>query len=182
MIRLWVGCWLTVVVAACGGGEMTVSEYAEHAEDLVAEMEAAFVSLDESWLSQPPTVARAQEYWDRRLEIRADFLEGVRDLDPPDVIADQHETAIDVFSSITAADQALAGRVAKLETIAEHWEWNETPEGRAAEAALEEVYAFCRASQAEFDATAERESLEEVDWLPPQLKEVVKVAFGCPPQ
>jgi hypothetical protein len=56
-----------------------------------------------------------------------------------------------------------------------------TAEGQAAEAVLEEVFAFCRASQAEFDATEERESLEDVPWLPPEMTEIVKVAFGCPP-
>ena len=57
----------------------------------------------------------------------------------------------------------------------------DTPEGQAADAVLEEVFAFCRASQAEFDATEDREALEDAAWVPSEMKEVVKVAFGCPP-
>ena len=68
----------------------------------------------------------------------------------------------------------------RLETVTEHWQWVETPEGQAAEAVLEDVYAFCRASQAEFDATGEREPLADVPWVPPEMKEIVSVAFGCP--
>jgi hypothetical protein len=65
--------------------------------------------------------------------------------------------------------------------VTEHWQWVETPEGQAADAVLEEVFAFCRASQAEFDATEVREALEDAAWVPSEMKEVVKVAFGCPP-
>jgi len=170
----------SLILVGCGRGTLTVSEYAAAAEDLVAVMETQFESLDTDWESQTPTAEGAQRYWTRRLAIRAEFLEGVRALDPPDEVVDQHTAAIDVFTRITAADEALAARVATLDTVTEHWQWVETPEGQAAEAVLEEVYAFCRASQAEFDATGAREPLTDVPWVPPEMKEIVRVAFGCP--
>ena len=157
------------------------SEYAEQAESLVTEMQARFVSIDAAWESQAPTVEGARSYWEQRLEIRDDFLKGVRSLNPSEGIADQHAAALDVFERITAADEALAARVATFDSVTDHWQWVDTPEGRAAEAVLEDVYEFCRASQEEFDATAGREDLEDVPWVPPEMKEAIKVAFGCPP-
>ena len=68
-----------------------------------------------------------------------------------------------------------------MTTIDDHWQWVDTPEGRAADAVLEEVYEFCRSSQAEYDATRDRESLNDLPWVPSEMREVVKVAFGCPP-
>lgn len=172
---------LTVLLAACGGGTLTVPEYAAEVEQLVGEMEAQFVSLDADWESQVPSVEGAQDYWEGRLEIRYEFLESVSDLDAPEGVMAQHEAALDVFDRITEADEALAARAATFDTLTEHWQWVDTPEGQAADAVLEDVFAFCRASQAEYDATAERESLEDVPWVPPEMKEAIKVAFGCPP-
>ena len=181
MRHVWVGIWLAAILVACSGDSVSVPEYAEQAEELVATMEAQFETLDADWEAAEPTVAGAQSYWDRRLAIRAEFLDGVRALDAPEEVADQHVAALDVFSRITAADEALAARVSTFDTITEHWEWVDTPEGQAADAVLEEVFAFCRASQAEYDATEQREALGDADWVPSEMKEVVKVAFGCPP-
>lgn len=176
---VWI--YLAVVLGACGGGTLTPAEYAEQAESLVAEMTAQFASLDAEWESQVPSVEGARSYWDQRLEIRAEFLEGVRGLRASEGVEAQHAAALDVFERITAADEALAARVATFDSVTEHWQWVDTPEGRAADAVLEDVYAFCRSSQEEFDATAGRESLEDVPWVPPEMKEAIKVAFGCPP-
>ena len=178
-MRAWI-C-LTVALGACSGGTLTPSEYAEQAEGLVAEMEAQFASIDSAWESQLPTVDGARSYWEQRLEIRAEFLEGVRNLKPSEGITAQHAAALDVFERITAADEALAARVATFDSVTDHWQWVDTPEGRAAEAVLEDVFDFCRASQEEFDATAGLEDLEDVPWVPPEMKEAIKVAFGCPP-
>ncbi len=181
MRRAWVCSWLAVILVACGGGSLTVSEYAAQAEELVAVLEARFESLDAEWESQAPTVDGARSYWDGRLAVRAEFLEGVQELDTPDGVADLHAAALDVFGRIAAADKALAARVATFEVVTDHWQWVDTPEGRASEAVLEEVFALCRASQAEFDATKDREALRDVPWIPSAMTEVVSVAFGCPP-
>ncbi len=172
---------LALAVAACGGGRLTLSEYASEVESLVADMESRFTSIDADWEAQAPTVEGARDYWDRRLEIREDFLARVGELSPPEEVESQHETALDLFGRITVADEALAARAAIYETLTDHWEWVGTPEGHAAEAVLAEVYSFCRASQEEYDATADREALEDVPWVPPEMQQVVKVAFGCPP-
>ena len=178
-MRAWI-C-LAVTLGACSGGSLAPAEYAEQAESLVAEMQAQFAAIDSAWESEVPTVEGAQNYWEQRLEIRAEFLDGVQSLKPSEGIAGQHAAALDVFERITAADEALADRVATFDSVTEHWQWVDTPEGQAAEAVLEDVFEFCRASQEEYDATAGREDLEEVPWVPPEMKEAIKVAFGCPP-
>ena len=68
-----------------------------------------------------------------------------------------------------------------MDTVAGHWDWRDTPEGRASQAVLEDVYDFCRASQEEFDATSAREKAQDAAWLPAEMREIVRVAFGCPP-
>lgn len=182
MRRAWVGVCLVMALAACSGGSLTISEYAEQVEDLVAVMETSFASIDAEWESETPTVDGAMRYWDRRLEIRDDFLNSVRELQPPEEVGDQHAAAVDVFGRITAADEAISAQVASYSTISDHRPWMDTPEGQASLAVLEEVYAFCRSSQAEYDETIEREALEDVPWLPSEMREIVRVAFGCPPQ
>ena len=92
-----------------------------------------------------------------------------------------HLESIELFERMTDADVALRARVDEYDTINEHWQWVDTPEGQAADALLQEVFAFCRASQAEFDSTRDRGSLEDVPWVPPEMEQAVKVAFGCPP-
>jgi len=178
---MWVVGGLAVWLAACGGGTMTASEYAKSVEQSVEAMEAEFAAADANWEAEQPSLEGALEYWDERLDIREDFLETVEALQPPPEIAGMHAEALAVFHRITDADIALADRVSQFTDVSEHRQWLDTPEGHASLAVLEDVYAFCRSSQEELDATAERETLEDVPWLPSEMSEVVKVAFGCPP-
>ncbi len=178
---LFVGLVLVLAVAGCGSGELSLTEYAGEVETLVAEMELEFTTIDAEWVSQPPSVERAAVYWDQRLDIRHEFLEGIRDLRPPEEVAAMHDRSIELFNRMTDADVALRARVDSMDTINDHWQWVDTPEGRAADAVLADVYAFCRSSQDEFDATSDRETFDDMPWIPSEMKEVVRVAFGCPP-
>lgn len=178
----WIIGWLALGLASCSAGSLTATEYAETVEDLVAEMEGRFAEADADWEAEAPSLAGALRYWDIRLEIREDFLEDVRALEPPPEVEAMHADALEVFRRITEADVALAARVTQYSEVTTHRQWLETPEGNASLAVLEDVYAFCRASQEDFDATRSRESLEDAPWLPTEMREVIKVAFGCPPQ
>ena len=44
MSRAWAAVCFATILAACGGGTLTVSEYAAEVEQLVAEMEAEFAT------------------------------------------------------------------------------------------------------------------------------------------
>ena len=179
-LRLLIGISVALSVAACGGGSLTLTEYAAEVEQLVAEMENGFASADAEWESQAPSVAGAEEYWEDRLEVRYDFLEGVEALEPPEEVADMHQESLDLFTKMTDADEALAARSAEFDEFTDHWQWVDTPEGQASDKVLAEVFEFCRASQEDFDATQEREQFAVDEWLPSEMKEVVRVAFGCP--
>ena len=177
----WLVVGSVVGLTACGGGELSVTAYAETIEESVEAMEAEFAEADAKWEAEPPSLEGALRYWDERLEIREGFLESIEGLQPPPEVADMHAESLSVFRRITEADFALAARVAEYTDVSSHRQWLETPEGQASLAVLEDVYAFCRSSQDELDATADREALDSVPWLPPEMSEVVKVAFGCPP-
>lgn len=177
----WIVFGLAVGLVACGGGGITATEYAEAVEQSVASMEARFAAADAEWEADQPSVQGALRYWEERLDIREEFLETIEALDPPPEIAEMHTAALAVFNRITEADIALADRVVEYEEVSGHRQWLDTPEGQASLAVLEDVYAFCRSSQDALDATRDREALEGVPWLPPEMREVIKVAFGCPP-
>jgi hypothetical protein len=158
-----------------------LEEYATTVEEHVSEMASRFAEIDAKWESGPANAGRAQSYWDSRLDIRHDFLASIRGLTPPPVVESSHLEAIELFTRITEADEALAARVASTETITDHWQWVDTPEGVAADAVLAEVYEYCRSSQADFDATAQGGAFEGMPWLPSEMSKVIKVSFGCPP-
>lgn len=181
MRTILLGFCFATFVAGCASSEPTLSEYASEVEALVAEMESRFVSIDAEWLGGPPNVDRAAEYWDDRLEIRNDFLDAIKELDPPEDVEAMHAQSIDLFSRITQADVALRAKAESYAEFDDHWQWADTEAGRAADAVLEDVYTFCRDSQQEFDDTRDRETFAEMPWVPSEMKEVVRVAFGCPP-
>jgi len=179
--RLWAGACLVVVVAACGGGSLTLSEYAEQAEKLVTVGRERIDALDAERESRIPTLEGGWTYWDRRMEARVELLEGFQALDPPDEAVELHRGVVDLFRRLTAAEEVLAARVATFETIADLEQMWETPEGQVARAADEELFAICHVAQAELDATEEREVFANVPWIPSEMKEVVRVTLGCPP-
>jgi len=172
---------VVLAVSACSGGA-TVSEYAAQVEGLVTELISGIDTLDAEWESETPTLNGANRYWDRRLEIRDGFLEGFQGLDPPEEATDLHEMTLGLFSRVTAAEHALAARVATLdfEGMIDHGPWWNTPEGEAARAVDQEAVDLCHAVQQQWDNTEIGEAFDDVPWIPPEMQEVVQVAFGCP--
>lgn len=177
--RVWAGAGLVLIVAACGDESPTLSEYNAEGQALVAVMDEQIATLDAQWESQTATVERARTYWDRRLEARASFFEGIRALDPPGRIAELHATGIDLYGRLVAAEEALAARVASFDTATGPEQWWNTAEGQAVRAVEEEINAFCLVFQESYDATIERISLSDVPWIPAEMKEVVRIDIGC---
>ncbi len=180
-LRLTLTATLLATLAACGSGTLTVTEYATQTQELVATMSNGFIQIDTEWEASEPSLEGAQEYWDKRLGLRDEFLQGIRDLEPPEMLVPTHGDALAIFERITDADVALKARVDTFDTVTEHWQWLDTPEAEAVESVLQDVFAFCRSSQDQLDATQDRRALEGVPWIPPEMQEIVKVAYGCPP-
>lgn len=177
--RVWVGACLGLVVAACGGGSLTLSEYAAQGQAVVTVMEERIATLDAGRNSQTSTVEDVRAYWDRRLEARVRALAGFQDLNPPDQIADLAGTGLELFSRLIAAEEALAVRVAAYETVTEPGQWWDTPEGEAVQAVEDEIDALCNVFQAMYDATTERIVLSDAPWIPSEMKEIIQIDIGC---
>lgn len=170
----------SILVICCGGSSLSLEDYANRGADLSTSVISRIAALDAELGAQERTPAVAKDYWDRRVAARSDFLEGIQELDPPAGLRDLHETALDLFSRLLDAEQALAARVTESGTLTEPSEWWSTPEGEAARAVDEEAIAICHAAQARFDSTEERGALADMPWIPSEMKETVRVAFGCP--
>jgi len=177
--HIWVGAVLILVVAACGGDSITLTEYNSQGSALVLVMEERLLALDVEWDANEPTVERARSYWDRRIEARVETLEGLRELETPEELADLMGEGLDLFTQLTSAEKSLAVRVSSYETVTGPAEWWSTPEGLAVLALDEEMNAYCLVVQARYDATIERIVLSDVPWIPSEMKEIVQVDIGC---
>ncbi len=180
----WTTSWaasLVLLVAGCGGGELTIGEYAEQLEVAVSTMNRRISVLDSDLESEPLTIEGTRSYFEEKIAARDELLESFRAIEPPEEAADMHAAALDIVSKLTNAERALAQRADEIETGDELSELWDTQAGLTASAVDEEARAFCAAAQAQFDSTADRAAVfEGQPWIPSELKEVVQVFFGCP--
>jgi hypothetical protein len=168
---------MLVLAASCSGGP-TTAEYAEDVEALVTTMNARLDQLDAE-AEGTSDLELIQRYAEERVSARSGFVDGLHELEPPDELKVFHFTALEIMERLTNAESVLADRVMQLESadgIEDIWA---TPEGVAARAADAQAVSLCLAAQAEFDQTAERAELEDVPWIPTEMKAVILVAFGC---
>jgi hypothetical protein len=171
---------LLVIVAGCGGDQLSLTEFGEETELLVAVMAVEMGELDSEMESLATTVDGTKSYWDRRMQIRTGFLGDLRALEPPDEAAELQLIVIDVFGGLVDAEQALADSVVGSGTVSTPSQWWSSPEGDAARAADAEMLGICEIVQSAFDETQRRDKLAGTPWMPSSLKEVVRVAFHCP--
>jgi hypothetical protein len=168
-----------LLLASCGGGDLSLAEYNTEGLALGAAMEERIYVLDAEWDSQTATVEDVWTYWDERIEAYEAALEGFEALEPSAEVAELHRTGMDLFTKLVAAESALATRVASFDTATVPEQWWDTAEGEAVGAVEEEIYSFCLVFQAMYDRTVERVALSDVPWIPAQMKEVVQVDIGC---
>ena len=169
---------LALSLAACGGGGLTLTEYATQLEEAVTVMNDRLDEIDVE-LADAASVDEARRYWDGRIAAREEFLEVFLAIDPPESAVAMHEAAQDIVGRLTAAEAALGTLASTYETVADLGQIWDTPEGRAARAVDQEAVTICLAAQAMFDETTNREILSEVPWMTSELKELVDVVFGC---
>ena len=130
---------LALVLVACGGGSLSLSEYGEQGEQLVIDVSQRVDALDAELGSEDQTLDSVQAYWDQRVEARRDFSGGLEALEPPEEAEKLHAVVVEIFNRLTVAEETLAARVTSLETVSGPAEWWATPEGQAARAVDEEV-------------------------------------------
>ena len=165
-----------LLLAACGGGS-GLTEYADQLESAVTDMNARLDELD-AQLPEDADLDEVKHYADERLEARNRFVGVLEGLEPPDSVRDLHIAAVGIMSRLTDAEAALAAYTEDLDTLEGAGDLWATPLGVAARSADAEAIELCLAAEQELDTT-ERSELEGVPWIPPELKEVVQVAFGC---
>jgi hypothetical protein len=170
---------LALVVASCGGGELTLTEYAREVEGLATNVSFTIDDLEAEWESAVPTVESTQAYLNARVAARQEFLEGFGALVPPEEVTELHTAALDIFVRLTAAEIAWAERAEDIEATDELSLLWDGSEALALQAVDEEAIAICQAAQAQFDSTADREVFADFPWIPPELREVIRIFFGC---
>jgi hypothetical protein len=189
--RVWAGACLVLVVAACGGGEMSLQEYVETVdaifdrglrryEEVVAGPQGLVLVVGQGpHLGIGDQGAQLTDFTPQDLQvvleqvaaIQAEALEAAAAIDPPEQIADLH---VLYFRELPIAELAVRAGVAT------DWEeLSDSPEMAAYREALAADNQVCADLQAELDATADREVFAENPWLPTELKEIVDYALGC---
>jgi hypothetical protein len=184
--RAWAGICLVVfvVAAGCGGGEMTLTEYAEELnaivgragqrwEAYVATPQGEVLVAGREQLTEftPQDLQAALEgVWEIEIETR----DAAAAIDPPEQVADLHRLLFGI--NLIPTEEALAARAG---TAADWSELSETPEMAAYRAVVAETKQVCTDFQSELDATTERGVFADVPWIPGELKEVIEAVLGC---
>jgi hypothetical protein len=176
-LRSWLvaGC-LTLALVACGGGSLSLTEYAERLSGLAVELGETLDAGDVQMTTGTPTLADAESVLTSAVAARTSFQNGLTALDPPDEFADVHADFIEVHSRIIAAQEAF---VAQARTAATLEELDQSAEAEAYRAIGTEAASLCEEFRANIDATADREVFADTPWIPSNMKEVVEVTFRC---
>jgi hypothetical protein len=174
---------VTLLVGACGGGEMTLTEYIDRLNAVIGRAvpqgEALFASPEGAVMAEgaqlsdftPQDLRAALE---RIGEIEVEVGEGVADIDPPAAVAEFHNLYFDTrYSSAREALAARAGTAATWEEL------SDTSEMAAYRTAVAEDKQACIDFQADMDATEARGAFADTPWLPGELKEIVSALLGC---
>ncbi len=172
---LAVGC-LAVMLVGCGGGGVSLTEYAETLEALVSEMSGPLEAGDVRMSTGTPTIEDARAVLTQALDVRAEFQEGLTALDPPGVVADIHADLVDLHARIITAQEVFATRA---ETATGLEQLDQSEEAQDYRATVAESLSLCEELQSKIDATAVHAQFADVPWVPGDLKEVVEVTFGC---
>lgn len=178
MRRIVLATCLVLAISSCGS-DLTATEYGEQVEGLTTTMYRRLDNLGAELASEAPTVEVFQALFSGQAAAHRELLDGLQAIEPPKEIAELHAVSVDIMTRLTAAEEALAQRAEDVETMDELSLLMDSPEFLAANAAQQEIIAFCQAMQAKFDATTAREAFVDVPWMPSELQEVVVVAFGC---
>lgn len=174
---------MMLLLAACGGGELTVTEYVAELNALMGRVipqgEALFASPEGAVLVEG---ADLDQFTPQDLEvallriadIEDEVNESIADIEPPALVADFHNLFFD--TRYATAREALAVRAA----AATSWEeLSATPEMDAYRTAVAVDKQACVDFQNDMDATEARGAFDDTPWIPGELKEVVTAALGC---
>lgn len=179
------------LLSACGGGEMSMTEYVESVDaifqDAIVEYEEIVASpeglvlvvgqgehlgFDDQGLELADfTPQDLHVALGKVAEIQAQAIEAAAAIDPPAEIEEIH--------SLYFRELPLDELAARAGTAADWQELSDSPEMAAYRDALEADNEVCAEFQATLDATADRGAFVDVPWMPSELSEIVDYALGC---
>lgn len=175
---------VTLAASGCGGDELSLTEYVDQTQAMVAR---ASEQADELYASPHGAVlaaegAELESFAPQDLQpaleqigvIEAEVLEAASQINPPEAVAEFHQLFFD--NTYTRAREALAARAA---TAADWVELSASPEMDAYRAAVARDKQLCVDVQADLDATADRAEFADTPWIPGELKEIVDAVMGC---
>jgi hypothetical protein len=163
------------VIAACGGGTLSLTEYSERVSSMSQVMLDEFDVLEPQWASAT-TVEEGEEVLNRAVAIRTNLQNGLTDLNPPEAFADIHADLVELLGRILAATEVWAARTATAGTLDE---LQTSPEALAYWDLDAGMGRLCLELQSKLDATAARAVFADVPWIPSDLKEVVNAIGSC---
>lgn len=166
-----------LVLAACGGSGLTMSEYGDRLNGIVdtyaPQAEAAWIEFGK--LAEP-TMEELETLFDRDVTTRIEVEAGFRDLDPPDEIAELHDLLLSWLADLTDADRALLARVRAVNSLDE---FLASTEYQRFEETLLAGAQTCNEFQSQLDATAARGIFADTPWVPGDLEDVADAVIGC---
>jgi len=172
---------LAVAVVACGGHELSLTDYVDRLNTVGAEATERGEALAASAAqTEDFTPQDLQAILEEAGSIRTDVQEAVDDLDPPGQIADLHTEIFDWHRRFIAVEAELARRAGEAEDTDADWTaLSDSPEMAAYRDSIAEGKEICDTFQDELDATADRGAFSDVPWLPSRMAEVVDAVLGC---
>ncbi|MGI9584014.1 MAG: hypothetical protein ACR2N7_00295 [Acidimicrobiia bacterium] len=166
---------LGLLVAACGGGALSLTEYTERLQLIGFTMLAEFGEI-ETEMESATTVEEGEALLDRAVAIRTDLQNDLTDLNPPEVFVELHADLVTMLGRVLAATQAWA---ASSETASSLDELQTSSEALTYWNLDADMALLCIELESKLDAIAEREIFADVPWVPGDMKEVVTLAGGC---
>jgi len=169
-----------VVLAACGGSSLTLAEYSSQTAAVLGRVDSRLDAHAEDFFSSPASLEGTLAYLEDRVGGYHELVDGINELNPPEQVADLHEALQEILEKLLETETvrlAFAGTITSVADLDQVWEG---PEAQAVREAELEAIAICFAAQAQVDATADREAFADTPWIPPEMREVVVAAFGCP--
>jgi hypothetical protein len=187
MRRVCAGALLALIIAGCGGGELSVADYVaslnaavdtargEH-ESLVKSPEGAVLLANGEQLAEY-TPQDLQVALGAIRDIEVGVEESIGAIQPPEEVADIHNFWFNFDSGFVPAQEALEARAG---TAADWDELSESPEMAAYRTALADDKRVCAEFEAQLTTPEdERENLTDVPWIPSVMKQIVEAVLGC---
>ena len=111
---------LAIVVAACGGGSMSETEYVENLNALVVNAAARFEAAGAAFGQiADPTMEEYVAFVEQQLAIEYDVRDTFDTLDPPDSIDDVNQVMVDTLGQIVAVAEGLVDASDTVNSLAE---------------------------------------------------------------